>query len=170
MRISDWSSDVCSSDLFHTVYDNYQNAGFISLQFLVNNADKVTVNGLEADGSFAIAPGVTFNVGATYLDAKYNSYLGGACYPGRSPDSLPVGGVFTACDLSGDNLPYTPHWKSNASLQFRRPTGFGALYGPIDGSWSSRLAKNTNLDPRHVQKSNVLVNIRMGAAIGRAHV
>src|SRR3546814_11521357 len=114
MRISDWSSDVCSSDLFHTVYDNYQNAGFISLQFLVNNADKVTVNGLEADGSFAIAPGVTFNVGATYLDAKYNSYLGGACYPGRSPDSLPVGGVFTACDLSGDNLPYTPHWKCNA--------------------------------------------------------
>src|SRR3546814_6981808 len=114
MRISDWSSYVCSSDLgsksggfnvgfgsapstarefgdervdnfeagakfdfagkrgrvaiaaFHTVYDNYQNAGFISLQFLVNNADKVTVNGLEADGSFAIAPGVTFNVGATY--------------------------------------------------------------------------------------------------------
>src|SRR3546814_17858327 len=33
----------------------------------------------------------------------------------------------------------------------------------IDGSWSSRLATNTNLDPRHVQKSNVLVNIRMGA-------
>lgn len=31
---------------FRTIYDDYQNAGFVGLQFLVNNAEKVRVNGI----------------------------------------------------------------------------------------------------------------------------
>ncbi|MBN8849872.1 MULTISPECIES: TonB-dependent receptor [unclassified Sphingomonas] len=151
---------------FHTVYDNYQNAGFIGLQFLVNNAKKVTVDGVEADGSFAVARGLTFNAGATWLDARYDNYLGGACYFGRAPDSLPVDGVFTACDLSGSQLPYTARFKATAGLDFERSTGFGAIYGRLDGSWSSRVLTDATLDPSHVQKPYALVNMRVGARFG----
>lgn len=154
---------------FHTVYDNYQNAGFVTLQFLVNNAEKVTVNGFEADGTFALARGLAVNVGATYLDAMYNRYLGGACYSGRAADSLPVDGVFTACNLSGENLPYTPHWKSNVGLNYERPAGFGSLYGRLDASLSSRVMTDANLDPRHVQEAYALVNARLGARFGNGY-
>lgn len=148
---------------FHTVYHNYQNAGFVGLQFLVNNAEQVTVNGVEADASFAVAKGLTLNAGGTWLDAHYDSYLAGACYFGRTPDSLPVGGVFTACDLSGSRLPYTARFKATAGLNFERPTSFGAIYSRLDGSWSSRVLTDATLDPGHVQKPYALVNLRVGA-------
>lgn len=151
---------------FHTVYDNFQNAGFIGLQFLVNNAKRVTVNGVEADGSFLVTRGLTVNVGATWLDAQYDTYLGGACYVGRVPDSLPVNGVFTACDLSGSQLPYAARFKATAGLNFERPTGFGAAYGRLDADWSSRILTDATLDPTHVQKPYALVNMRLGVRFG----
>ena len=150
---------------FHTVYDNYQNAGFVALQFLVNNAEKVTVNGVEADASFAIANGLTLNAGATWLDARYDSYLGGACSVGRAPDSLPMNGVFTACDLSDRRLPYAARLKATAGLNYERPTSFGEVYSRIDGSWSSRMLTDATLDPGHVQKPYALVNARVGARL-----
>jgi iron complex outermembrane recepter protein len=148
---------------FHTVYDQFQNAGFAGLQFLVNNAAKVTVNGLEADGTIAPVRGLTLNMGVTYLRAKYDTYLGGACYFGRAPDSLPdAGGAFTACNLSGNTLPFAPDWRSTLGIQYEHATRLGALYGRADWQWSSDYHTNTNLDPRNIQDAYSLVNLRLG--------
>jgi iron complex outermembrane recepter protein len=148
---------------FHTVYDQFQNAGFAGLQFLVNNAEKVTVNGLEADGTFALLQGLTLNTGLTYLRAKYDTYLGGSCYFGRAPDSLPdPTGAFTACNLSGDTLPFAPDWRTTLGVQYEHATRVGALYGRADWQFSSDYHTNTNLDPRNVQSAYSLVNLRLG--------
>jgi iron complex outermembrane recepter protein len=148
---------------FHTVYDQFQNAGFVGLQFLVNNAAKVTANGVEADGTFAPLPGLTLNSGVTYLRAKYNTYLGGSCYSGRAPDSLPdPTGAFTACNLSGDTLPFAPDWRTTLGVQYEHATRVGALYGRADWQWSSDYHTNTNLDPRNIQSAYELVNLRLG--------
>jgi len=148
---------------FHTVYDQFQNAGFVGLQFLVNNAAKVTVNGFEAEGTLVPARGLTLNTAVTYLRAKYDAYLGGACYYGRTPDSLPdETGAFTACNLSGSTLPFAPDWRTTLGLQYERGTGVGALYGRVDWQWSSKYYTNANLDPRNIQTAYSIVNVRLG--------
>ena len=148
---------------FHTRYDQYQNAGFVGLQYLVNNAGEVTVNGLEAESTLAPVQGLTVNTAVTYLRAKYNTYLGGACYYGRTPDSLPDStGAFTACNLSGSTLPFAPDWRTTVGLQYEHGTQIGALYGRADWQWSSEYHTNTNLDPRNIQDAYSLVNLRFG--------
>ena len=148
---------------FHTVYDDFQNAGFVGLQFLVNNAANVTVNGFEADGTWAAARGLTVNTAVTYLRAKYDTYLGGACYFGRTPDSLAdSAGAFTACNLSGSTLPFAPDWRTSFGLQYEYGTRIGALYTRTDWLWSSDYYTNSNLDPRNIQGAYSLVNLRLG--------
>jgi iron complex outermembrane recepter protein len=151
---------------FHTRYDQFQNAGFVGLQFLVNNAANVTVNGFEAEGTLAPARGLTMNTAVTYLRAKYDTYLGGACYYGRTPDSLPGStGAFTACNLSGSTLPYAPDWRTTVGTQYEIATRIATLYGRADWQWSSNYYSNTNLDPRSIQSAYSLVNLRVGVRL-----
>ncbi len=143
--------------LFQTTYHNYQNAGFVGLQFLVNNAEEARVRGVEFDGAFALARGLVLNAGATYLDARFVKYTGGACAFGQIPD------VNGACDQSGKPLPLTPAWRITSGLQYDRDTGIGDAYGRIDVSWQSKTTTNSaNLDPRSVQGAYALVNLRTG--------
>lgn len=141
---------------FHTVYSNYQNAGFVGLQFLVNNAEKVIVDGITANGAFALTPGLTATAAVTYLDARYDKYTGGACH-------FPT--FLASCDLSGQTLPFTPDWRTNLGLQYQHKLAWGSAYGRVDWSWSSKYMSNTNLDPRNVQSAYSLVNLRVGAEI-----
>jgi iron complex outermembrane recepter protein len=133
------------------------------LQFLVNNAANVTVNGFEAEATLAPVRGLTLNTAMTYLRAKYDTYLGGACYYGRAPDSLPNDtGTYTACNLSGSTLPFAPDWRTAVGLQYEQATQLGELYGRADWQWSSQYHTNSNLDPRNVQSAYSLVNLRLG--------
>ena len=143
--------------LFHTNYHDYQNAGFVGLQYLVNNAEKVRVNGFEFDSTMALAKGLTSNFGLTYLDAKFVEYTGGACPFGTPPDAT------GACDLSGKRLPLAPKVRITSGLQYEHDIGFGDAYGRIDTSWQSKTATNSaNLDSRSIQDAFSLVNLRAG--------
>jgi outer membrane receptor protein involved in Fe transport len=146
-----------SAALFRSDEKNYQNAGFIGLQFLVNNAEKVIVQGFEANGDLAITRDITANAGVTYVDAKYDQYTGGSCFFGRAPDNGAGG-----CNLSGEGLPLTPHWRTNMGVQYKHPVPVGELYSRVDWTWQSSMLANTNLDPRSRQPAYSLVNLRLG--------
>jgi iron complex outermembrane recepter protein len=146
-----------AASLFYTVEDNYQNAGFVGLQFLVNNAKKVTVKGAEANGSLALGYGFTLNAAANYVDAVYTDYVGGQCYFGEAPNNGAGG-----CNLSGMNLPLTPHWRTNVGLQYGTSVSLGNLYARADWAWQSSMLANSNLDPRSLQPAYSLVNLRIG--------
>jgi iron complex outermembrane recepter protein len=150
--------------LFRSDYTDYQNAGFVGLQYLVNNADKVRVTGMEAEGTFRLADGLTMNLGAAYIDAEFKSYTGGACWFGRAPNANPnATGAFTSCDLSGSQLPLAPKWRTTGALQYEHRVSVGELYARTDLNWQSKANVNSaSLDPRHVQKAYALVNARMG--------
>jgi outer membrane receptor protein involved in Fe transport len=157
-----------SVSAFHSDYYNFQNAGFIGLQFLVDNAERVSVNGVEANGTFALGHGFSANGAATWLDAKYDKYTGGSCYwypttapfPAYAPPTLNA--AHTGCDLSGRDLPMTPHWRTSAGLQYSHPLRLGSLYSRVDWTWQSSELMDTNLDPRSLQASYSLVNARLG--------
>lgn len=143
--------------LFRTIYHNYQNAGWVGLQFLVNNAQKVQAQGAEFDGDFLLIRGLTLNTGATYLDDQFIQYTNGACAFGQTL------GANGSCDLSGKMLPLTPAWRFTSGLQYDHDVGFGDAYGRVDVSWQSKTTTNSaNLDPRSVQGAYALVNLRVG--------
>jgi outer membrane receptor protein involved in Fe transport len=143
--------------LFYTNEHNYQNAGFVGGQFLVDNAERVTVKGAEATADAVLGHGFTANAGITYVDALYNNYTGGPCYFGEVPNNGAGG-----CILTGQNLPLSPHWRSNLGVQYKRPLSFGDFYSRVDWTWQSSMLANTNLDPRSLQPAYSLVNLAFG--------
>lgn len=143
---------------FSTTYHDYQNAGFVGLQFLVNNAEKARVRGIEFDGAFALAKGLSLNAGASFLDAKFVKYTGGACSFGTVPNP-----VTAACDLSGRKLPLTPSTRITGGLHYDHTIGLGTFYGRADVNWQSKATTNSaNLDPRSIQNAYAMANLRLG--------
>jgi iron complex outermembrane receptor protein len=147
---------------FYTEEHDYQNAGFIGLQFQVDNAQLVTVKGFEANGHFVLGNGFTADGGLTYVDAEYNKYTNGSCYFGKAANNGHGG-----CNLSGMDLPQTPQWRTHASLQYTHPLTIGQLYSRVDWTWQSSMLADTNLDPRSLQSDYSLVNLRVGVKTDR---
>jgi len=147
-----------SAALFRSDLKNYQNAGFVGLQFLVNNAEKVIAQGFEATGELALGHGLTASGGVNYVDAHYDEYTGGSCYFGRAANNGNGG-----CNLAGERLPLTPNWRTNLGLQYKHALKSGELYSRVDWTWQSSMLANTNLDPRSRQDAYSLVNLRLGA-------
>ena len=144
--------------LFHSQYDNFQNASFLGVIFLVRNAEEMTSKGLELESSAVLAEWLQLDVSATFLDADYDQFSSGPCFFGRTPDN-PADGT---CMLDGERLPSAPdlrirlgglgHWSVNG----------GELYARADGIWTDEVQTNTNLDPRSLQPSYAILNGRIG--------
>src|SRR3546814_5627349 len=98
MRISDWSSDVCSSDL---------------------NVPKSRVKGAELELSARVVEGLTVSAAATYIDAKVRHYQG---IVGSVANEV---GLFDPIrgDFSGARLPFSPKWQSSLSADYSLPLG-----------------------------------------------
>jgi iron complex outermembrane receptor protein len=151
-----------SAAAFHATYHNYQSAGFVGLQFLVDNAERMVVNGAEASGGVALGRGFTVDAAVTYVDAQYVKYTQGSCFFGEAPNNAAGSG----CDLSHKSLPLAPRWRTALGLQHAQPSAAGEIYGRVDWAWQSSEFTNTNLDPRSRQPPYSLVNGRVGLMVG----
>src|SRR3546814_11514374 len=98
MRISDWSSDVCSSDL----YDNLQFQIFGPFGPQAFNADGATVQGIELEIRAAPTDWLQFDASGAYSDATFD------------PQVIP------GAQLGGNRVQRTPEWTANlgASADF----------------------------------------------------
>jgi iron complex outermembrane recepter protein len=144
---------------FRADYEDFQSASFVGLQFLVNNAEKVRVQGLEADLTARLTDGITLDVSATYADASYEKYTQGSCYTSRVPDDAATG----ACDLSGKTLPFAPKLTATAGLQWEQNIGPGMLFSRLDGSWVGDHNVTSELDPNYGnQDGYAFANLRLG--------
>jgi outer membrane receptor protein involved in Fe transport len=144
---------------FLSDYQDFQSASFVGLQFLVNNAEKVRVQGLEADLTAKLSEGFTLDLSATYAEATYERYTQGSCYTGSTPTD-PVTG---ACDLSGQTLPFAPKLTATAGLQWEHSFNAGSLFSRLDGSWVGEQNVTSELDPNHgKQDAYGLMNFRLG--------
>ena len=147
-----------NASIFSAEYDDFQSAGFVGLRFLVNNAEKVDVSGVELDLQTLFSDRLFGGLSVSYVDAKYGLYTGGACHTGRTPDNADN----TACLLTGSALPLAPRLKAAANVSVEQPTPIGELYSRLDWSWTDRYHTNATLDPRHLQSSYSLLNLRAG--------
>lgn len=143
---------------FHSEYDNFQNASFLGLNFIVRNAEKVITKGLEFDSTVIVNGWLKMNVAATFLGAKYNRFKAGPCYFGRTPDNPAEG----TCVLDGEGLPSAPDLRFTLGGLGHWNVGGGELFARADWTWTDAVQTNTNLDPRSVQASYSILNGRIG--------
>ncbi len=147
-----------NANVFYSEFDNFQNASFLGLSFLVANAEEVTTSGLEIDMVALLAPWLTADFSYTYLDAQYDDFAGGSCYFGRTPDNPATGN----CDLSGDTLPLAPENRYHLGLSGHWPLASGEFYARADYTWTDETDTDNALDPRGVQDSYGILNGRLG--------
>src|SRR3546814_7754721 len=102
MRISDWSSDVCSSDLF--------------------NAGKAHIAGIELEGSVIPHRGVTLSANYAYTRAAYDEYK---LVSGAAVKQLDCSGSYqpqgATIDLSCAPFLYTPRHQFSVTAIYDLP-------------------------------------------------
>jgi len=144
--------------VFHTEYEEFQNASFIGLVFAVNNAEKVIVDGIEVDSVWLLSESWSANVNLAYIEASYDEYTGGQCYYGRTPDNAALG----QCDLSGEIIPFAPKLTGNIALTWEQPVAVGDVYSRLDIRYTGAANYSSDLDPRHAEDAFTTANFRLG--------
>jgi iron complex outermembrane receptor protein len=139
---------VVNLALFHTKFKNFQTQVFnpALTAFVIQNAGSLTSQGAELTITAKPFRGLTINGNASYLDSKFNSFLGAQCYPGQPTPSCappPVGaGSF---DASGYRTPTTPKFTSTVQARYEHEFGVG-VSAYIDGNWYHRASINYNIN------------------------
>jgi outer membrane receptor protein involved in Fe transport len=144
--------------VFRSEFEDFQNASFLGLNFLVRNAEKVVTQGIEIDGSVRPVQGLTIDYAITYLDAEYDEFTQGACYYGRTPTNA----AERTCDLSGETLPNAPDWRTNLGVQYEHALAAGTGFVRTDWGYTSEQNADTALDPRAEQDAYSLWSARLG--------
>jgi iron complex outermembrane receptor protein len=130
--------------LFRTTVRDYQatvvNGSVGVLRGYLANADKVRVQGVEAELSVRPSRDVNFYGNATLLDGKYVSFPDAPC-----PVELTGGPAF--CDISGQRLPGVSKLAASWGGEFGKPVAGGTAYVGTD--WAYRSAFSSSPSPSH---------------------
>lgn len=123
-----------NASIFHTEFSNLQAQTFDTdlRAFVIGNAGKATSQGAEANATLRPFRGLTLSANASYVDAKYDSFLGAQCYPGQ-PNCGPSG----TFDASGNRLTFAPKFTSTVSASYEIPVSVSTSL-VLDGSYYHR--------------------------------
>ena len=155
---------VINTAVFKTTYDDYQDAAFISTQFSVSNAERVTLSGAEIEATAVLSDRLTMEFAVSQANLRYAENTDALCYPGRVSDGSRPG----TCVLSGERPIQAPEWETHLGLRYRRPMEWGGFSALVDWSWTDEYNTSFSADPRLTQSSYSIVSVRAGVQIGRA--
>lgn len=160
--------------MFDTTYDGFQAQvstptpdGFISR---IQNAGTVKTRGVELQVATRPFEYATFDVGGTYLDAKYGDFPGVACYTTNtnlSPTIYQPGcdaAAGNTINVRGNRIDNAPEFQYYIRASYERPEAIGSLTGIFDVNWvhrSSSYFSATN-DPRTLQEAYGLLGGQIG--------
>ncbi len=167
---------------FRTTIRDYQatvtNGQFGVLRGFLANADKVRVQGIEADFSVRPTDWFAAYVNAAYTDATYVSFVDAPCPPelsggttataGQTPSAPGTpGGISPAnCDISGARLPGVSEWSFSFGAEANQPGNLfglsGEFYLGYDGSYRSNFSSNAAPSPATRIDGYSLSNFRLG--------
>ncbi|WP_232469118.1 TonB-dependent receptor [Croceicoccus marinus] len=121
---------------FRTKFDDFQVQAFDQelLTYVVQNAAKVTTQGVEVTLGARPFDGLSINGAATFLDAEFDSFPGAQCYLGQPDPSCAVDGTF---DAGGNTLPLSPDLTATVQAIYEFPVS-GDVVPFIEGNWYHR--------------------------------
>jgi iron complex outermembrane recepter protein len=106
-----WERVAFNLTAFQQSIKGFQGNAFIGTGFVLTNAGKQSTFGIEFDGSVRPVDALTLTAGFTYLDPKYDSYVGSAFgdLSGRQPAGIPelaatLGATYTQEFENGNEL------------------------------------------------------------------
>ena len=106
-----WDSVAFNLTIFDQSIKNFQGNSFIGTGFVLSNAGKQSVKGIEFDGSVNPIDALQLRAAFVYLDSKYDSYVGsqfgdvsGQAVPGIPKLSTTLGATYTADLNDGKSL------------------------------------------------------------------
>jgi len=147
------------------------------------NAQKVRIQGAEADFSLRLDEHWSGYVNGAYTDAVYQRFTGAPCPPelagGATTTTDPAlagqpgvpGSTSPAfCDVSGQSLPGVSKWSGAWGFQYRHSTNFlgraGEGYFGYDGNARSNWSSNPSRSRYTDVGGHGLVNLRLGFRSG----
>jgi len=152
--------------LYRTDYDDLQISQFDgAVGFNVGNAKETRVQGIEVDGRWLLAEGLTVNYGLSWLDFEYLDFENGNCHAGQIPDGADLTGDGNpdTCDYTGKRGVYTPDYTINLSFDYSTPiTDNINFVGFIDLQQVDEHNVHVNLDPDGVIDAYTILNVRLG--------
>ena len=159
MRLADGAAEL-SLAFYMTEYSDLQVSQFDgTLGFNVTNAGEATVQGLEADGRWAVSEQVTLTGSAAYLDFNYDKFPNSQCYFGQVPNSPDFPGL---CDVAGERKEYTPEFQANIGAAWSDTIANNLnMDASVDVNYVGDYIYTPNLDPRTEQDAYTLVNARI---------
>ncbi|MFT5484861.1 MAG: iron complex outermembrane receptor protein, partial [Halieaceae bacterium] len=146
---------------FRTEFEDLQVSNFDGTSFVVGNAARATVQGIEADFSWLIAEGLQLDTSFALLDAEYDDYPNAQCIAEAfaTDAQCKTSGV----DLSGKDLLRAPAWSANVGINYTVPLSAleARLTFAADVLLSDSYFVNIDLDPAEGQDSYALLNARI---------
>jgi iron complex outermembrane recepter protein len=157
---------------FYTEFDNLQVSIFDgTLGFNVGNAAKATTMGIELDGRWALAEGLTLTGSIGLLDFEFDDFKGGQCTQGQVPTfavNLPSDDpnyeFRGKCDYTGKTNQYVADWSGALALNYEVPVGEFLVRTTLDTQFTDDYNPTQNLDSRVVQDAYATVNLRIALA------
>lgn len=141
---------------------------------VLENAADARIYGLDVDAVWAATERLEIGLGASYLKAEYDTYLGTANVPASTtPDCAAAGGpvppypaacigyVNVAADFSGRTMVNAPELTAYGRVQYRRtlPAGMGAVF--LNGLLSYSDEYFYNPERSLIEPSKVLLSVSM---------
>lgn len=130
-----------------------------TLGFNVTNAGEAKVQGIEADGRWAVSENITMTGSLAYLDFNYEKFPNSQCYFQQvDTDGVDDG----LCDAGGARKEYTPELQANVGASWVGDIAEGlVLNASLDLSYMDEYLYAANLDPLSKQESFTMVNARI---------
>lgn len=162
MALADGAAEL-NLALYLTEYKDLQVSQFDgTLGFNVTNAGEATVQGLEADGRWAVSDNVTLTGSAAFLDFTYDKFPNSQCYFGQDSNSTTNPGL---CDVKGKSKEYTPKFQANIGALWSGQVSDGLyLDASMDIAYMDEYLYAATLDPKAKQDAYALVNARVALA------
>lgn len=159
MTLADGAAEL-NLAYYYTEYKDLQVSQFDgALGFNVTNAGEATVQGIEADGRWAVSDNVILTGSAAYLDFNYDKFPNSQCYFGQASNSTTHPGL---CDVKGQRKEYTPDLQANIGAVWSDQVADGYyLDAGMDLVYMDDYLYASNLDPKAKQDAYVLVNARV---------
>jgi iron complex outermembrane receptor protein len=160
---------------FHYKYDGLPLTSLIALSstvttFVTQNAASTITQGIEFEGSYRPATGLTLSASASYDDAYFESFDDAQCYAGQTAAEGCMADPVTKAktqNLTGAPVYRAPKWINTAGVAYE----FGAVNNMhvtlnTDVRYTSGYYTGLNLNPLSYQGSFTLVNagVRLSSA------
>ena len=168
---------LVSLNYFHTEIDDLQDRKFDGVNFLMQNVEKLTQQGMELDIQARPLDQFYAVLGVSYLDSEFGSFppMPPACRPAsrtsgrRSAVSRATGAPLPpapARDLSGQRNHFSPKWQLSLVGEWTDRIPATGMDWFVRGEYQYTAAQNvgadTNQGPQSIQPGYDIVNARIG--------